>query len=427
MIYNVLDYGAVPDGKTLSTDAIQSAINACNKNGGGRVLIPSGNFYSGSLYLLDNVELHLEHGAVLMASGNIDDYNPDDAYFQNYGAPSEQWRPKHFIMAIERDNVSITGSGIIDGNGESFRKPADPPLPYAYVWMYGTSRVKDEEVMRPGQLICFVESTNICVRGITVRNAPSWTIFVYGCEYVRINAVQIFNHKTALNTDGIDIDSSRYVTISDCNIDTGDDAITFRCATQRLKRPRICEYITVTNCNCAVSADVFRIGVGFGTIRHIRVSNITVERAGKILDYMTSYRGRGEAKIEDVNFSNISAAFCSTPICLRGDRGYIKNVSVENLRANCIANISIIGNEESKISNINLKNIETYILPEEREITDKHREYRGDYMVEVKNVENVTLDNVRVFAEDAALPAWSGKFNVENSTGIAVTNCNFNI
>ena len=78
MIYNILDYGAVSDGKTLCTSAIQSAIDDCNKNGGGRVLIPSGNFDSGTVYLKDNVELHLEHGALLIASADIDDYNDDD-------------------------------------------------------------------------------------------------------------------------------------------------------------------------------------------------------------------------------------------------------------------------------------------------------------------------------------------------------------
>ena len=80
MIYNILDYGAIPDGKTLATDAIQAAINACHENGGGRVVIPAGRFYSGSIYLKINVELHLELGSTLIASGNMEDYNPDDAY-----------------------------------------------------------------------------------------------------------------------------------------------------------------------------------------------------------------------------------------------------------------------------------------------------------------------------------------------------------
>lgn len=121
-MYNILNYGAIADGRTLCTAAIQAAIDDCNKNGGGRVVIPSGEFYSGSFFLRDNVELHLEHGALLIASADMEDYNADDAYEQNYGFAPEEWRAKHLIMAVECDNVAITGSGKINGNGDSFRE-----------------------------------------------------------------------------------------------------------------------------------------------------------------------------------------------------------------------------------------------------------------------------------------------------------------
>ena len=424
MVYNILDYGAIPDGKTLSTTAIQNAIDECNKNGGGRVLIPTGNFYSGSIFLKDNVELHFEFGATLTASENMDDYNADDAYEQNYGCDHEEWRGKHLIMAIECDNVAITGYGIIDGSGESFRKEATPPHPAAYGWMYGTSRVKDLEVMRPGQLIVFVESTNIVVQGITIRNAPCWCVFVYGCAYVRIHGIQVFNHKTALNTDGIDIDSSRYVTISDCNIETGDDAITFRCATKRLKKFYPCEYVTVTNCNLAVSASAFRVGVGTGIIRHIRVSNITIERAGTGIHYMTSYRGFGEAKIEDVNFSDISINFCSIPVRFEGDRAYIKDATIENLRAtHCIANMRFYPQTECSMSNITLRNIETYVKREERELTEENFERRGRHALHIIGVKKMLLDNVRVHIDEDAMPTWESKYLAENAEDITIRNC----
>jgi len=331
-MYNIIDFGAVADGKTLVTEAIQKAIDECNKNGGGRVVIPTGNFYTGSIFLKDNVELHLEHGAVLTASANIDDYNADDAYQQNYGYAPEEWRAKHLIMAIECKNVAITGTGTIDGNGDSYRaEPTLSPENSGYGWRFGTAHVKDIEIMRPGQLICFVESSEIVVDGLTIRNAPCWSVFLHGCEFVRVSRLNIFNGKTALNTDGIDIDCCRFVTVSDCNIETGDDAITFRCASQRLKIPKVCEYITVTNCNLAVSASAFRVGVGFGRIRHVRVSNITVLRAGSGIHFMTSYCGHGEAFIEDVNFSGVSMYDTGWPIRIEGDRAYIKNVTLENI------------------------------------------------------------------------------------------------
>jgi len=424
MEYNILNYGAIPDGKTLSTAAIQSAIDDCNKNGGGRVVIPTGKFYSGSIYLKDNVELHLELGAVLLASGNMDDYNPDDAYYQNYGFAPEGWRAKHLIIAAEVDRVAVTGLGTIDGNGESFRKEPTPPAPHDYGWMYGRSWIKDDEVMRPGQLIVFAECTNVYVEGITIVNAPCWSVFLYGCDYVRVHGIQVFNHKTALNTDGIDIDCCRYVTVSDCNIQTGDDAITFRTATHRLRRERPCEYITVTNCNLAVSASAFRIGVGTGHIRHIRVSNITIERASNGIHFMTSFNGKGAAEIEDVNFSGVSINFCSFPIKFEGDRSYIKDITVENVRAkHCIAGLRIIPAEECSISNVTLRDVEFTVKKEEREITPNNITRRGAYMLEVWKSKNITLDRVRLHTDEDSLQFWSGKHYFATPEEVTLRNC----
>ena len=278
--------------------------------------------------------------------------------------------------------------------------------------------------MRPGQLIVFVESTNVIVEGITIVNAPCWCVFLHGCDYVRVHGIQVFNHKTALNTDGIDIDCCRYVTVSDCNIETGDDAITFRTATQRLKKTRPCEYVTVTNCNLAVSASAFRIGVGTGHIRHIRVSNITIERASNGMHFMTSYRGSGAAEIEDVNFSNISINFCSSPIKLEGDRAYIKDVTVENVRAkHCISGLRIIPAEECEISNVTLKDIEFTVKKEEREITPAHVERRGAYMVDIGKSKNITLDRVRLHADDEVIPLWTAKYRAVNPEEVTLRSC----
>ena len=425
MVYNILDYGAVSDGVTLATVAIQSAIDDCHKNGGGKVIIPAGSFYSGSIFMRDNVELHLELGALLTASANMADYNADDAYSQNYGFPPEEWLGKHLIIAVECQNVAITGLGTIDGNGESFRTYPTPSAEgFLYIWMQGQSHVKDLSVMRPGQLICFIESKNVYVEGVTIRNAPAWCVFVHGCEYVRIHGIQVFNHNTAVNTDGIDIDSSRYVTISDCNIITGDDAITFRTSSKRLKNPLPSEYVTVTNCNLAVSASAFRIGVGKGHIRHIRVSNINIERASTAINYMTSYCGKGEAYIEDVNFSAISVNECSYPIELVGDRGYIKNVTIENFRANSIANVRINPADDCSISDITLRNIDCHIAFEDRELTDEHIAQRGSDMIYVGNAERVTLDCVNITYDEAVRPLWENISRLENPDEVITRNCN---
>lgn len=427
MSYNILDYGAVADGKTLATKAIQCAIDECNKNGGGRVLIPAGSFYSGSIFLKDNVELHLEHGALLTASANMDDYNADDAYFQNYGFAPEQWRAKHLIMAVECKNVAITGSGVIDGNGDYFRaEPVINPNGSGYGWRYGMAFVKDEKVMRPGQLICFIESSEIFVDGITVRNAPCWCIFLHGCKYVRISRINIFNGKTALNTDGIDVDCSSFVTISDCNIETGDDAITFRCSAKRLKTPKVCEYVTVTNCNLAASACAFRIGVGIGRIRHIRVSNITVSRAGSGIFFMTAYNGAGEAFIEDVNFENISINDVGWPIKFEGSNGGIKNVTLDNIRVcDALGGARIIPEAERIFSDITLRNVDFFFAKDDRELLPHQLEKRGAHMFFAQNVDSLVLDNVRIFADDEVASAWTSKFKTENCDNLIVKNCKY--
>ena len=109
-MYNVLDFGAKEN--VLATKSIQAAIDACSAEGGGRVIIPSGTYVCGTIWLKSNVELHLEMGAVLKASSDMDDYNDEDAYPQNYGVPVENWRGTHLIIALEAHNVAITGNGV---------------------------------------------------------------------------------------------------------------------------------------------------------------------------------------------------------------------------------------------------------------------------------------------------------------------------
>ena len=326
-------------------------------------------------------------------------------------------------MAIECKNVAITGSGVIDGNGDSFRAEPKINQNYPYSWRFGMAHVKDINVMRPGQLICFIESSEVLVEGITVRNTPCWSIFIHGCEFVRVSRINVFNNKTALNTDGIDIDCSRFVTVSDCNIETGDDAITFRCAAKRLKTPKICEHITVTNCNLAVSASAFRIGVGTGQIRHVRVSNITVARAGVGMHFMTSYNGAGEAVIEDVNFSGISLCNVGWPFKIDGSTGKIKNVTVDNVRAHSLAGIRIIPERKEIVSDLTLRDFDLFLVKDERDLTPSDLAKRGDDIFYAKNISGIRLLGLRIFVDSEILSEWASKFKTEDCDGIVIKDC----
>lgn len=118
--YNILEYGAVPGGSKINTKAVQAAVDACAENGGGRVLVPAGTFLTGTIFLKDNVELHLAAGAVLKGSPDLADYNADDCIPQNRVFAAEQVTGGHLIIAAEVRNVSITGPGTIDGNVFAF-------------------------------------------------------------------------------------------------------------------------------------------------------------------------------------------------------------------------------------------------------------------------------------------------------------------
>ena len=352
---NILDFGAKNGGTVLCTKEIQSAIDACASSGGGRVIVPAGVYLTGTIWLKDNVELHLEHGAVLKASTNMDDYNALDAYEQNFSFPEEeQWVGKHLILAIECKNVALTGTGTIDGSADAFMGELE--FKSVHTWRKGIRFAKDKEKFRPGQLICFVECERVLVENVTLTNYPCWGCFLHGSEYVTVHGVKVFNDSTYANTDGIDIDSCRFVTVSDCIIDTGDDGITLRGACKRLKKKLSCEYVTVTNCVIGVSASAIRIGVGSGKIRHIRISNITVTR-GSPLYMMTAYGGVDGVSIEDVTVSNVSGTNCLLPMKMYEYANVpLRNITLENFVIEADSYLDLCSFFPNSAHNITLRN-----------------------------------------------------------------------
>ncbi len=396
-MYNILNYGAVADGVTVNSQAIQTAIDDCHAHGGGRVLIPAGTFKTGTIWLKSNVELHLEMGASLLGSENIFDYNADDAYPENYGWAPEEWAAKHLIIAHEVDNVAITGLGTINGNASAYYT-GELAEGGPYWWRQGLDIIRDKVNFRPGQMFCFIQSTNIHLENVTLKDAPTWTCFFHGSSFITVKGVKVFNPATAPNTDGFDIDSCKYVTVSDCHIDTGDDAIAIRCAEQRLTSQQHCEYITVTNCVFAVSACAFRIGVGIGEINHVRISNIAVYRGEYLINFHTSYLGHGCAKIRDVNFSNISATdvdYCFHVYSANG--AWVKDVTVENVRAETCAISDFQCDGDGEMDNFTLRNVELKLFDRyPAPMTERQKRDRGAHALRIHGGTNFRLENVKV-------------------------------
>ena len=307
--FDVRAFGAKGDGLTKDTAAVQRALDACAQAGGGRVTVPPGTYLIGSVYLGDRTELHIQEGATLLGSPDLADYNAPDAYPQNWGSKNEGWSAKHLILALEKRGVSITGRGAIDGNGRAFFDDK-PQFVGKICWRDGGVNARDRAHQgRPGQEIVFIECRDVAVRDVTLRDMSCWSCFFHGCENVAVGGVTVRNDLTHLNTDGFDVDSCRNVDVGDCDIVTGDDAIAIRGSPAHLKDPaKVCENVRVSNIVCRVSADGMRVGVGNGTIRNLRVSDMKIEHAGRGLHLQCFYgkpRGKG-VDISDISFERVS-------------------------------------------------------------------------------------------------------------------------
>ena len=362
-MYTITDYGACGDGKTLNTAAIQRALDDCGKSG-GTVLIPPGIYLTGTLWLRGNTELHLEKGAVLLGSPDLADYNEPDAYPQNSSAVTEGWSGKHLILAVEVENVALTGEGCIDGNGRAFFE-AEPSRPGDNVcWRGGLCRPKDfEHGGRPGQEIVFVECRNVRVRDLELRDMSCWSCFFFGCENVQVSGLRIDNGVRNVNTDGLDIDCCRNVTVSDCIIRTGDDAIAVRGAPSRLKDPsRICENITIQNCICYVNADGIRVGVGSGVIRNVLISNIVIEHSGRGLHLQNCYgKVSTGVDISDVICSNIVIRQTAMPIMVNAGSekslAAMKNIAFRGVDISAFGSVLVAGAGKTRIENVSFTDI----------------------------------------------------------------------
>ena len=423
MNVNIVDFGAVADGVTVNTTAIQNAIDKVAESGGGRVSIPQGTFISGTIRLKSNTELHLEHGAHLKASTNMDDYNPDDEYPENWESVAERWRAKHFIICVRQTNVAITGTGVIDASGEYFFEDPKPFKPVNwYSWMFGCFSVKDPVIKRPGQVLAVIDSQKFKLKDVEFINSTCWTVYFHGCRYVDVSGIRIFNEVYHENTDGIDIDTCENVTVSNCMIRTGDDCITLRCSAQRLNNGMdTCRNITITNCALECSVCAFRIGVGYGKIRNAAISNITVSRSGPVFLFMTSYQGHGEAFIENINISNVTAE--NSGRCfeiLTEDLGYVKDVSVSNFRAHMFASLNLLSEKKGLISNINFSDMHLISENEDFPVGPEAHLCRGDYLIHAKNAENITFTNTVAEIREDFPGKWKGLADFEDCENIQI-------
>jgi len=339
-LYDVRDYGAKPDGKTLCTTSIQKAIDECSQSGGGTVYLPPGTFLSGSIYFKSGVTLKIAAGCTLLSSTDLKDYPPTVQAFRSY---TDNYTDKSLIYGENVKNIAITGLGTIDGQGASFEGPYK---------------------VRP-YMIRFIQCKNVAVEDVTIKDSPMWVQHYLACDDVRITGISVrslVNH----NNDGIDIDSCRRVVISDCNIESGDDAVVLKSTSAR-----VCRDVAVSNCILSSRCNALKMGTeSNGGFQNIAISNCVIydtRLAGLALEIVDG------GTMDRVVVSNITMNKVGAPIFMRlGNRarpfktdmetpgiGVMRNITISNIEATGAnpTGCAISGLPEAKIENVTLSDL----------------------------------------------------------------------
>ncbi len=339
--FNILDYGARGDSSALNTKPIQSAIDACAKAGGGTVCFPAGKYISGTLFFKSNITLYFEAGAVLIGSGNLNDYPVTVSGIRSY---TDNYTDKSLIYGEGLEHIGITGDGILDGNGTSF-KGAYKVRPY---------------------MIRIINCKDVLVRDVTMINSPMWVQHYLACEDVNIDGITVNSRRDFVNNDGIDIDGCSNVRISNCEFIAGDDAIVLKSTLNR-----VCKNIAVTNCNISSNCNAFKLGTeSNGGFENIVLSNCTIydTTLGGIALEMVDGGTLDRVSISNVVMNNVGAAIFirlgnrARPFNEKMEKpgtGKLSNIIIDNVQAINVGNVgcSITGLPGFPVENVTLTNI----------------------------------------------------------------------
>lgn len=353
LVVDIRDCGAVGDGKTPCTAAIQKAVDRCAGSGGGTVRLPAGKWLTGTVYLESNITVHIEKGCTLLGSQQHKHYAGPRATTRE-GAKEQSFRYPAIFAGSKLHHVTITGEGTIDGQGSAFR---------------------DKSKLRP-KAIYLVDCRDILIEKVHLRNAGSWMQHYRDCDRLTIRGIRVFNH-IAFNNDGLNVDSCRDVTITDCRIDSDDDGIVLKSLS---RKP--CERITVRNCVVSSHCNGIKMGTeSGGGFQHITVTDCKVHSPRESKKIYGRQRGLAGIALEivdggtldDVKVSNVSIDGVSVPIFLRlGNRarrygkddpkpdvGTFRNVVLRDIQAtNCsTVGCSITGLPGHPIQDVTLENL----------------------------------------------------------------------
>jgi polygalacturonase len=306
--FDVRDFGAKGDGTAMDTSSIQSAIDKCGESGGGRVVLANGTFLSGSIRLRTGVELHIDGTARLLASPDITDFPEwkDVKHVKSENLP--RGRNACFIFADEAERISITGDGVIDCNGQHHVKETTDPN---WTGLRYERKYPLEKTLP--RVVFFAGCRDVRLRDVTLTNSPGgWGYWLHDCDRVQVTGLKILVNVEYPNNDGLHINCCRDVTVSDCIIESGDDAIIVRANSRSLAVNKSCERVVVANCTVRSWANGIRIGwVNDGVIRNCSFSNIAMHDTSTGICIMlpgipnNPDYGREATLIENITFDGI--------------------------------------------------------------------------------------------------------------------------
>ena len=371
--YNVRSFGAVGDGKSLDSPAINTAIESAFANGGGKIIVPAGIYLCGSIHLKSNIELHLLSGAIIKAApASMKVYDESESFggFPEYQDGGHTYFHNSLIWAEGQDNISITGRGMIDGEGLTKKDTEN------------AGNVQGGSIGTGDKAIALKLCTNILIRDITIFRGGHFAIIITGCEKGTIDNVTIDT-----NRDGIDIDCCKYLTVTNTKVNTpNDDGIVLK-SSYALKKPVPCENILINNCIVTgyklgtfldgtyipekVNWVCGRIKLGTesnGGYRNIAISNCTMMYSSGL-----AFEEVDQGRMENIAVSNITMnhvhhypIYITTGCRNRGPKevtspSYGGDIMISNViadDADSLAGIIVTGMKEEPLRNIRLHNIQ---------------------------------------------------------------------
>ena len=424
--FNILDYGAIPDGFTLNTTHIQAAVDEAHAKGGGRVVIPSGTFLSGSIILKSGVELHLLKEAILLGTTDPDQY-----------VKLKRW--KALIMADAQERIAITGYGEINGQGRQLALNIDS-LWYAGKMDsadYTFPEMRPKWYLRP-QLIEFMSCKDITVTGVTLKNSACWVFTNDQCERITIDSLTI-DSDAYWNNDGIDLQDCHHASVTHCKVNSADDGICIKSH----EADRSSEDIYVGHCTVRSSASAIKLGAkSLGGFKNITIEYIKVYDTFRSAIAIECVDG---GKLENITVNHIDAVNTGNALFIRlgqrdrtGPAGTLKNVTISNLKVDVAFDrpdgaydirgpelpffhntfpSSITGIPGQKIENVNLENIE---------INFPGRGNNGLANMPISRLDDVPekINAYPEFSMFGELPAWG--LYVRHMDGLTMKNIRFN-